>query len=187
MKTIILIAIFFCTVSTQTWSQSITKNDPNYFPKLIQPDIPGAPKLGKPQLIMGDTAPVWGGGNGWAAPAVYDWNNDGKKDLLIGEFGSGVESIGMSIGNFVRVYQNEGTDENPKFSDSYSYARGMKGENAKYNTGTPLSIYTWCCIAFTPRFADLNNDGYQDLITGQYNPGYVTWFRGSEHGFGTNG
>ena len=30
---------------------------------------------------------------------------------------------------------------------------------------------------------DLNADGFQDLITGQYHPGDVTWFRGSEKGF----
>lgn len=30
---------------------------------------------------------------------------------------------------------------------------------------------------------DLDDDGQQDIITGQYHPGHVTWFRGSERGF----
>ena len=30
---------------------------------------------------------------------------------------------------------------------------------------------------------DLDGDGYDDLISGQYNPGIVTWFRGSKEGF----
>jgi hypothetical protein len=186
-KTILLTSFIFCTISTQICAQSATKNKskktlgPNDFSELINANIPGASKLGKPQLVMGETMPAMGEGMGWAAPAVYDWNGDGKKDLLIGEFGSGLENEGMAVGNFVRVYENEGTDEAPKFSDVYSYARGDM--DVKGATGTPLSIFTWCCLAFTPRFADLNGDGFEDLLTGQYNPGYITWFRGGENGF----
>lgn len=186
-NSILLTTLIFCVISTQIFAQSATKNKskktlgPNDFPELINANIPGAPKLGKPQLIMGETMPVMGEGMGWAAPAVYDWNGDGKKDLLIGEFGSGLENEGMAVGNFVRVYENEGTDEAPEFSDVYSYAGGDM--DVKGATGTPLSIFTWCCMAFTPRFADLNNDGFNDLLTGQYNPGYITWFRGGENGF----
>jgi len=154
---------------------------PNSFPELIYANIPGSPKLGTPQLIMGETMPVKGGGNGWAAPEVKDMDGDGKKDLLIGEFASGVENNGIGIGNFVRIYQNEGSDDEPKFSDIYNYVWGVS--DIKESNGTPLSVYTWCCLAFTPRFADLDNDGFDDLLTGQYNPGYISWFRGSENGF----
>ena len=153
----------------------------NAFPKLKYTDIPGAPKLGAPQLIMGETEPVKGEGMGWAAPAVYDLNGDGKKDLLIGEFASGLENNGISTGNFLRVYQNEGSDKEPTFSDIYNYVWGIS--DIKESNGTPLSVYTWCCIGFTPRFVDLDNDGFDDLLTGQFNPGYITWFRGSENGF----
>jgi len=46
-----------------------------------------------------------------------------------------------------------------------------------------MEVPQWCCIGFTPYFYDLNDDGFDDMITGQYHPGEVTWFRGSEDGF----
>ena len=158
---------------------------PESFPELIQPDIPGAPRLGKPMLIMRETKPLMGEGMGWAAPAVFDWNGDGEKDLLIGEFASGLEMAnGNVLGNFIRVYINEGSDNSPEFSDEFKYAMPyVEPAKGTESNGTPLSVYLWCCMSFRPQFADLNNDGYPDLITGHYFPGDVTWFRGGEHGF----
>jgi hypothetical protein len=165
---------------SQTAKKSFSKGQgPEDFPALQFTKIPGAPSLSMPKLIMGDTRPVMAEGMGWASPAFFDIDNDGKKDLLLGEFGSRLEDRGLPAGNFVRVYKNEGTETAPKFSDIYSYLYPMEDESS----GTPLSIYTWCCLGFTPRFVDLDNDGYQDIATGQYNPGIVTWFRGSEEGF----
>ena len=40
-----------------------------------------------------------------SAPAVADWNNDGKKDLVIGQFGRG----------YIWLYLNQGTDQEPVF------------------------------------------------------------------------
>jgi len=40
------------------------------------------------------------------SPFVFDWNSDGKKDLLIGQFTEGR----------VRFYANTGTNNNPAFS-----------------------------------------------------------------------
>lgn len=42
---------------------------------------------------------------GHAAPCVYDWNRDGKLDLLVGQFGDGK----------LRIYLNGGTNEKPAF------------------------------------------------------------------------
>jgi hypothetical protein len=47
-----------------------------------------------------------------AAPEVTDWNSDGKKDLLIGEF---------YYGDIV-VFLNTGTDASPSFG-GYSHVR----------------------------------------------------------------
>ncbi|MHC4940290.1 MAG: hypothetical protein ACYTHK_15200 [Planctomycetota bacterium] len=42
---------------------------------------------------------------GHAAPYVFDWNKDGKRDLLVGQFGSGK----------LRIYLNTGSDIQPKY------------------------------------------------------------------------
>ena len=44
---------------------------------------------------------------GCASPCVVDWNEDGKKDLIIGQFSGGK----------IRYYENIGSKANPKFGD----------------------------------------------------------------------
>lgn len=52
---------------------------------------------------------------GHLVPCVTDWNNDGKKDLIIGQFSEGK----------IRVYMNGGTDSAPVFAEfSYLQADG---------------------------------------------------------------
>jgi len=41
----------------------------------------------------------------WSAPTTADWDNDGKKDLIVGQYSGGK----------VRLYINEGTDTSPVF------------------------------------------------------------------------
>jgi len=52
-------------------------------------------------------------------PFVIDWNNDGKKDLLVGQYTDGL----------IRLYINEGTDAAPVFN-SVSYVQ---------SGGTPIT------------------------------------------------
>lgn len=47
---------------------------------------------------------------GHAAPLLFDYDGDGKRDLLVGQFGQGK----------LRIYKNVGTDTDPKF-DGYNY------------------------------------------------------------------
>jgi hypothetical protein len=47
---------------------------------------------------------------GCSMPFVVDWNNDGKKDMLVGESATLYGSAG------IRLYLNQGTDTNPSFS-----------------------------------------------------------------------
>lgn len=147
-------------------------------PDIINASIPGAPKLGKPVLIMGGKEPVVSKGHGLAGPAFYDIDGDGNKDLLIGEFASGVEN-NVYIGNFVRQYRNEGDSIKPVFAAKFDYLRPAY---TLPSNGTPLSAAQGCCIGFKPQFIDLDQDGFMDIVTGQYS-GHATWFRGTKDGF----
>ena len=146
------------------------------FPKRMPADIPGAPQLGAPFLVMAGDGPVLTEKHGLAAPALWDFNGDGRRDLLVGEFETNSSNFPMGAdGSTVRVYLNVGTDSEPKFSEEFEWARDTGG--------AIMEVPQWCCIGFTPQFFDLNDDGYKDMITGQYHPGEVTWFRGSAEGF----
>ena len=53
---------------------------------------------------------------GHLVPRVCDWNNDGKKDLIVGQFRNGSISL----------YLNEGTDTAPVFGESSFLHAGGK-------------------------------------------------------------
>ena len=154
----------------------VVQADEMNFPKRLPADIPGAPRLGAPFLVMAGDKPVLTEKHGLAAPALWDFNGDGKRDLLVGEFETNSSKFPMGAdGSTVRVYLNVGTDSDPKFSEEFEWARDTEG--------TITEVPQWCCIGFTPQFFDLDDDSYKDMITGQYHPGEVTWFRGSAEGF----
>ncbi len=54
---------------------------------------------------------------GHAAPFVADWDGDGKRDLLVGQFGGGV----------LWVYRNEGTDAAPRLAAGRKFKDGGEG------------------------------------------------------------
>jgi hypothetical protein len=73
------------------------------------PVAPGAevaslPRLSKPVRIEADGAPITTA-TGHAAPFVVDFDKDGVRDLVVGQFADGV----------ARVYRNVGTNSAPKF------------------------------------------------------------------------
>lgn len=166
LKTVLLSASIIAS------SIAMAQQGPEDFPPLKFADIPGAPKLQKPFLVMGETKPVMGEKHGLAGPAFWDWNSDGLKDLLIGEFETTSEEYHGDKGSTIKVYLNVGTKEAPKFTDEWFYARDTYG--------VALEVNQWCCIGFTPQFVDLDDDGNMDIITGQYHPGDVYWFRGQQ-------
>jgi hypothetical protein len=53
---------------------------------------------------------------GHLVPAAVDWNGDGKKDLLVGQF----------IGGKIHLYLNKGTDAEPKLTDAGELEAGGK-------------------------------------------------------------
>ena len=53
---------------------------------------------------------------GHAAPFVYDFDGDGLKDLLVGQFGEGL----------LRIYRNEGTNSEPKLAAGVKFKDGKE-------------------------------------------------------------
>ena len=91
-----------------------------------------------------------------SAPVCVDWNEDGKRDLLIGN---------ESPGN-VRLYINESTNDDPVYN-SYSLIQ---------SSGTPIISYRNC-----PQVYDMNLDGMKDILIG-VNGGQIYYYENT----GTN-
>ena len=90
-----------------------------------------------------------GGGPACTAPRVVDWNNDGKKDLLLGQWS------GPFFNQPMYVCLNSGTDANPVFSNRVVLTTTTISANM-----SPQQPYTM------PFVADWNGDGILDLIAG---------------------
>ena len=71
--------------------------------------------LAAPVQIQADGKPLDVGEIGHAAPFLADFDADGKRDLLVGNFGS--DGKGKLL-----IYKNEGTDAEPRFG-KYDYLK----------------------------------------------------------------
>lgn len=151
---------------------------PHLFPELEFTNIAGAPKLSTPMLLTGITGPLKTTGMGWAAPLVYDYDGDGLDDIIAGEFGTGMET-GSYVGHMLRVWRNIGTAAQPAYHGSSNFVRTVRGSG----NGTAMSIHQFCCMAFTPMLVDMDGDGRKDIVTGQYEPGHIIWFKNTKAGF----
>jgi len=78
-------------------------------------------------------------------PRVVDWNDDDKKDLLIGQ-----------ADGKVKVFLNIGTDENPTFDAGTFVQVGPPGSKASIDVGDRA----------TPSALNWNSDGKKDLVIG---------------------
>ncbi|HZU97359.1 MAG TPA: hypothetical protein VFF73_11730 [Planctomycetota bacterium] len=74
-----------------------------------------SPELCEPVRLEADGKPI-DTEVGHAAPFVCDWFGDGKKDLLVGQFGGGV----------LWIYRNTGTNESPKLAAGVKFKDGNK-------------------------------------------------------------
>ncbi len=84
----------------------------------------------------------------YSVPALADWNNDGRPDLIVGEK---TNSLGK-----VRIYLNTGTAQPPAF-DTFFYAQA---------NGQDLAVVSGECLGAAPRVADWDQDGRKDLLIG---------------------
>lgn len=93
------------------------------FKRVVYTDIAGAPKLDQPIWLEGGEEEIRTDKHGLAYPALFDWDKDGKLDLLVGEFQSG------EVGSYLKVYLNSGTNKSPEYKDKSFYATNIDGEN----------------------------------------------------------
>lgn len=71
-----------------------------------QVNAQGTPNFAPGQYLCANDLPITGN-NIYSAAEVADWNNDGKKDILVGVYYNGN----------IWIYLNQGTDEEPFFTD----------------------------------------------------------------------
>ena len=86
------------------------------FVQLILPlilTVPPAGELAAPVRLEAAGKPI-DTAVGHAAPFVGDFDGDGVKDLLVGQFGEGI----------LWIYRNEGTDANPKLAAGVKFQEG---------------------------------------------------------------
>jgi hypothetical protein len=119
---------------------------------------------------------------GHSAPIIYDYNKDGKEDLLVGFFGTQkIPGDTIRTGHALtqggtKIYLNKGTNATPE----YTYTGTIKAG------GEMIYVPSDCCNGMTPRFADLNGDGIDDIVSGSY-PGQAYYWEGLGEGMFAKG
>ena len=87
-------------------------------------DPPAGPSLAAPFRAEAAGKPIdLEDGTGHAAPLMVDWDGDGLKDLLVGQFDGG----------WLRIYRNAGKKGAPAFKEHEWFAAG--GARAQVETG----------------------------------------------------
>ncbi len=92
-----------------------------------------------------------------AIPCVCDWNNDGRKDLV----------VGYRYEDKVALFLNQGSDTQPEFTDYANIqADGVDIQHSSEGCGAPAP---WVC--------DYDSDGIKDLLVGTGKEGFVVFYQ----------
>lgn len=86
-----------------------------------------------------------------ALPILFDFTGDGKKDLIVANFGRFIPATGTYEPNFT-AYENIGSSTHPTYSFSSANFANIFAAIGKQ--------------ALYPTFGDLDNDGDEDMIVG---------------------
>ena len=95
-------------------------------------------------------------------PVFFDHNGDGLKDLLVSSYGQYDSTITNTVSK-IAYYENTGTQANPVFTfmdEDYMNLSQMGIGSSKQ---------------FYPTFGDLDDDGDEDMVLGEYD-GYIHLF-----------
>ncbi len=96
-----------------------------------------------------------------ALPVFFDYNDDGLMDLIIGNYGKYDNLLTNKYSSFLMVYQNIGTSTTPVFKLVNEDLAGISTMNLDLSSSSPT-------LGIKPTFGDLDNDGDDDMIIGDY-------------------
>jgi len=104
-----------------------------------------------------------------AHPVFFDYNDDGLMDLVIGNYGRFDNTQSNMYSSYLSLYKNVGTVGTPVFKLVDEDFAGISTMNLDLNAGTPT-------LGIHPTFGDLDNDGDEDMMLGDYH-GNIHYFR----------
>ena len=84
--------------------------------------VAGAVEFSDPVRIEAAGKPVDTGNIGHAAPFICDFDGDGVRDLLVGEFSGGT----------LWIYHNDGSNKSPKFAEGVKFKDGADDGTVPY-------------------------------------------------------
>jgi FG-GAP-like repeat len=129
---------------------------------------PGSPNFIGCRVLTDEHGPL---DTGWyGAPFLFDWDNDGLTDLIVG-----------TSGNVILWWKNVGTKTQPKLAfQSFIQAGDHRLEVPEAPVAEDYGKKTFLHDYYNqPWVGDFTGDGIPDIVTGGYTTGMIWLFRGT--------